>query len=216
MEGRVIAIAGLKGGLGKSTIAANLAAELQALQRTVRVLDTDPQRTLVAWAALGSGVLAKLVEPFVAISADRFVAHVRELRTSTERIVIDTPPGFPEPTLMAVSVADLVLLPVTPSPLDLFAVREMLMLVDDARAKRGDGMPLVRLVPSRVSATGLGRQLAGSLDALSNEKRLTAIGQRVPTVASAVDGRVVRELAPSSVAAREFAKLARGVESLLG
>ena len=58
----VIAITGRKGGIGKSTITANLTAELVALGRSVAVLDTDPQRSLVAWAELGEGLLRELVE----------------------------------------------------------------------------------------------------------------------------------------------------------
>jgi len=58
----VIAITGRKGGIRKSTITANLAAELVALGRAVVVLDTDPQKSLVAWAELGEGLLREIVE----------------------------------------------------------------------------------------------------------------------------------------------------------
>src|ERR1035438_7041333 len=59
----VIAITGRKGGIGKSTLTANVAAEFAAQGRTVAVLDADPQKSLVAWSQLGEGILSRCVEP---------------------------------------------------------------------------------------------------------------------------------------------------------
>jgi chromosome partitioning protein len=58
----IIAVAGRKGGVGKSTIVGNLAAEFAAMGSTVAVLDADPQHSLVAWAAQGDGVLARSIQ----------------------------------------------------------------------------------------------------------------------------------------------------------
>jgi cellulose biosynthesis protein BcsQ len=58
----IIAVAGRKGGVGKSTIAGNLAAEFAAMKRRVRVLDADPQHSLLAWADQGDGMLVRAVE----------------------------------------------------------------------------------------------------------------------------------------------------------
>ena len=57
----IIAVAGRKGGIGKSTIVGNLAAEFVARKHTVLVLDADPQHSLVAWAQQGEGLLKSCV-----------------------------------------------------------------------------------------------------------------------------------------------------------
>lgn len=115
----IIAVTGRKGGIGKSTITANLAAELAALGRTVAVLDTDPQQSLVAWARLGTGFLATCVTAVETTHPERFQAAVRAAAQTAARVLIDTPPGFADPALLAALLADVVLLPAGPSPLDI-------------------------------------------------------------------------------------------------
>src|SRR5271157_735020 len=117
---RIIAVSCRKGGVGKSTIAANLAAQLDGRGLTVRLLDTDPQRSLCQWAGMGSGLLSRIVEPLDTKSPERFKAAVID-GAKVDRVIIDTPPGFADPALLACLLADLVLLPVGPSPLDITA-----------------------------------------------------------------------------------------------
>ena len=59
----VIAVIQQKGGVGKTTITANVAGELVRKGRAVKILDLDPQQSLVIWAQLGSGLLRDIVEP---------------------------------------------------------------------------------------------------------------------------------------------------------
>src|ERR1035438_888029 len=86
----IIAVAGRKGGIGKSTIVGNLAAEFAAMGRTVVVLDADPQHSLAAWAAQGDGMLAGCVEKVNAAGAETLEAKARKAEKEADIVLIDT------------------------------------------------------------------------------------------------------------------------------
>ena len=207
-------MAGRKGGVGKSTIAGNLAGEFAAMGRSVAVLDADPQHSLVAWAEQGDGMLARCVEK-VTDGAGALRARAREAEKDADIVLIDTPPGMPEMAYQAALAADLMLLPCGPSPLDLFALKEALSLALKARAERRSKKPRIRFVPSKVlMSTNLGRGLASSLKDMG-KKVLPAIGQRVVVAEAVASGLTVAEYAPNSPAHEEFRELAKAVDKVL-
>jgi len=147
------------------------------MKRSVRVLDADPQHSMVAWAEQGDGLLARLVEK-VEGGAGTLRTRVRQAEKDADIVLIDTPPGAPEIAYEAALAADLMLLPCGPSPLDLFALKEVLSLALQARAERRAKKPRIRFVPSKVvMSTNLGRGLASSLKDMG-KKVLPGIGQR--------------------------------------
>src|SRR5579871_5806796 len=171
----VVVVAGRKGGIGKSTIAGNLAVEFFAMGHTVAALDADPQHSLVAWAKQGGGMLSQCVQK-VGGGADELRVQVRIARGYVDMVIVDTPPGIMEVAYQAMLLADLVLLPCGPSPLDLFPLKEALNLALKARAERRSKKPRIRFVPSKIlRSTTLSRELTSSLADLG-KKVLPGIG----------------------------------------
>jgi chromosome partitioning protein len=210
----IIAVVGRKGGVGKSTIAGNLAGEFASMGRSVAVLDVDPQHSLAIWAKQGDGMLSRCVQK-VADGAATLRARARAAEKDADIVLIDTPPGTPEHAYQAALAADLMLLPCGPSPLDLFALKEALSLSLKARAERRSKKPRIRFVPSKVlMSTNLGRGLASSLKDMG-KKVLPAIGQRVVVAEAVANGLTVSEYAPNSPAHEEFRALAKAVEKIL-
>jgi chromosome partitioning protein len=112
-------------------------------------------------------------------------------------------------------LADLVILPCGPSPLDLFPLKDALRMALKARAERRSKKPRIRFVPSKVlKNTNLGRGLSSSLEELG-KKILPGIGQRIVVAEAVMSGLTVREYAPSSPACAEFEKLAKAVDRIV-
>ena len=212
----IIAVAGRKGGIGKSTIAGNLAGEFTAMGQSVLLPDADPQHSLAAWAAQGDGLLAGCVEKVDYHRADDIKAGAKAAQKAVDVVLIDTPPGLPDVTYQSALVADLMLLPCGPSPLDLFALNDALSLALKARAVRRNKKPRIRFVPSKVLMnTNLGRELSSCLEKMG-KKVLPSIRQRVVIAQAVAAGMTVREFARSSPACAEFEALAKAVNRIAG
>jgi chromosome partitioning protein len=211
----IVVIAGRKGGIGKSTITGNLAAEFIAMGLDVAALDADPQNSLAAWAQQGDGLLSKCVQKLDRHKPSELHPKIRSAQKTADIVLVDTPPGMQEITYQAMLIADLVLLPCGPSPLDLFPLKEALGLALKARAERRSKKPRIRFVPSKVlKNTNLGRGLTSSLEGMG-KKVLPGIGQRIVVAEAVTTGLTVREYAPGSPAHEEFEELAKAVSQIL-
>jgi len=212
----IIAVTGRKGGSGKSTIAGNLAAELAAMGRSVLVLDTDAQHTLVNWGSLGSGVLSRIVRAARVETPEQLMARVELAKDAAQRIIIDTAPGEGDTAITAALLADLVLIPSGPSPFDQMSAQDALETAREARRERGGRKPVIRFVPNRIQGgTTIGKELPEALAGLG-VKSLPAISMRVAIAECAFTGLTVREFVPPSHPARtEFEALAKAVEGFL-
>ncbi|MDQ2947750.1 MAG: ParA family protein [Acidobacteriota bacterium] len=211
----VIALIQQKGGVGKSSVAGNLAGELVELGKSVAVLDLDPQQSLLTWAEFGVGLLSRIVETVDTKNPRSLSGAIERIGKRAERIILDCPPGLPDTGIMAALLCDLALLPVSPSPLDFKAIKEAVELVREARNRRKDKRPAIAFVPSRVEEnTILGRDLSESLKQLG-EPVLPAISKRIAFAECVLKGLTLREYAPANPGVQEFNKLALAVERML-
>lgn len=115
----VVTIANQKGGSGKTTLSMNLAAGLSKRGRTI-VIDADPQGSASQWSCLASEEKAFPVS--VISIAGRLNHEINRFSLDYQYIVIDCPPTLEtDHTKNAMLAADVVLIPVLPSPVDLWA-----------------------------------------------------------------------------------------------
>jgi chromosome partitioning protein len=213
-----VAVVNRKGGAGKTTLAMNLAGVLSAEHRLL-VVDADPQQSATRWKQQGGGgQLRFTVHPLDAeAGAAEFKSALLELAAThrAEIVVVDCPPELTEATMVALLLADLAMVPVGPSPLDLWAAEAAVALAEEARALRDDSRPEVALVPSRLMVgTVLARELADTLAALGPVA--PGVAMRVAVAEAAIGGETVAEYAPRSQAHREFQAVARYVLERLG
>ncbi len=213
--GRIVAVANLKGGTGKSTIAVNLACLAAAASGPVLLVDADPQGTAAAWLEpaerpAGLEVEAWPVPDDPTLWADRLFAAA----AGFGRIVVDMPPQ-PGPGFEAVlRLADVLVIPVTPSAIDLRATAQTLRRIEAVRRAR-DGRPACLLVPNRVDRrTAIGRAIQRALRDLDIEVA-PPVAQRSAHPMAFAARQWIGAHAPSSAAHRELAAVAARVERRL-
>lgn len=201
--GRIIAVAQRKGGVGKTTLAVSLAAEMKKRGRAVSLIDGDSQGSACRWAELGN-----LDFPVYELTLERHsVANwAQEVRRVTgDDIVVDSAPSD-RALGAAVALADLVLAPCTPSGLDIEATARTLEIIQAARARR-NGQPLAVIVPNRVDPRTLeGRQLFAELTGFG-EPVGPPVGDRMAFVRAFATGQAVGDLAFGWAADQDIRRL---------
>jgi chromosome partitioning protein len=203
----IITVAQQKGGAGKTTLAACLAAALAA-DRRVAVLDIDPQRSLARWHALRTVHKVPAVH-LSDISGWRLATEIDKLRKSFDVLIVDSPPQIDTDAKLAIRAADLVLIPVQPSPPDLWAAEGTLKLA------AGEKRP-TRLLLNRAPAAGKLRASVEAEMAAGGYARLDAtLGNRQGFATAFAQGLGVTETAPKSLAAQELNAVLAELQALL-
>ena len=210
----VITVAQQKGGAGKTTLVANLAAALAGGKR-VAVMDIDPQHSLARWHAIrvargvGAGMEVGSLT-FSDLSGWRVAAELERLRREHDFVLIDSPPQIDADSRRAIRGADLVVIPVQPSLPDLWAAEGTLKLAVEEKR-------LACVVLNRVAATGrLRESMAVALAGLGLVPLAATLGNRAAYAQAFAEGLGVTEASPRSVAAAEVRALVAGLLALVG
>lgn len=206
MSARIIAVAQQKGGAGKTTLAVQLAVAWAA-KRRVALMDIDPQSSLTAWHALRADNGKDVASIHLSdVSGWRVGTELDRLKNDFDIVLIDCPPHAETETKNAMRAADLVVIPVQPSPMDVWATTPTAAFAKDQGTD-------VRLVLNRVPPRS---RLVEAVQGLLRESNLqltrATLGNRVAFAASMMEGLGVTESEPSSQAAKEIRTLASELE----
>ena len=200
---QVIAVLNQKGGSGKTTIATHLARALQLDGNGVLLVDSDPQGSARDWAAV------REEQPVTVVGIDRPTIE-RDLKHIARKdfVVIDGAPQAADLAVSALKAANFVLIPVQPSPYDIWATAELVDLVKQ-RIELTDGRLQAAFVVSRaIKGTKIGREVAEALAGYDLPVLETRITQRVSYPSTAAAGITVLDSDPAGAAAAEVRALA--------
>lgn len=205
--GIIITIAQQKGGAGKTTLAAQLAVALAADDLSVATLDADPQGSLSLWYAARSASLGERNTIIHApVQGWRLKKEAERYAAECDIVIIDSPPHAESEATIAIRAADLVLVPLQPSPLDVWACRPTIKTAQDEGSQ---ALIVLNRVPPRTKLTAA---IAGKLDELGANTAKTALGSRVGYAASLMEGKgVVETESASSPAAKEIRALLKEI-----
>ena len=200
---KVIAVLNQKGGSGKTTIATHLARALQKQDYSVLLVDSDPQGSARDWSAVDEE------NPVTVIGIDRPTID-RDLKSVAKKdfIIIDGAPQASDLALSAIKAADFVLIPVQPSPYDIWATSDLVDLVKQ-RIEITDGKLQSAFVVSRaIKGTKIGTEISEALLGYELPVLDTRITQRVIYPTTAASGTTVLDAEPNSDASKEINALA--------
>ncbi len=201
MTGKILTVAQQKGGSGKTTLAAHLAVTLSGLTKGgVAILDVDPQGSLGTWFEAREGALGEDNTGLEFRTASGWGARreARALARNHDYVIVDTPPKTDADAKPAMDAADYVLVPIQPTPVDLWATGQTIQL-----AEREDTPSLLVMnrVPPRAALTA---EMSEAIKSSGFEALHARLGNRTGFAASMGSGRTVVEITPRSKAADEI------------
>lgn len=188
MPGLRIAVANQKGGTGKTTLALNLAAGLQRRGSTL-VLDADPQASISQWATMRdeSGHLPAVR----AVARDDVPARIAQGAIGYRYVVIDCPPTLQTATVGHVlDSVDVLLVPVQPSPVDLWASVDITAAVRNSR-RRNPRLKAFVVLNQLDSRNALSRSMREALVELEFPTLRAGLARRAAYRSAAVEGTSV-------------------------
>lgn len=203
----IIAVLNQKGGVGKTTLSVHLAAAFAERGKRVLLVDADPQGSALDWSANRQG--APLF-PVVGIPKKSLHRELPPVAANYDMVVIDGPPRVYEVARSAIMASDLVMIPVQPSPYDVWAAKEIVDLLEEAAAFK-EKLKSVFVINRKIVNTAIGRDVTQALAGFHLPVLKTKISQRVNFAESAAQGQTVLETDPNSLASKEIKALIKEI-----
>jgi chromosome partitioning protein len=198
----IISLVNQKGGVGKTTVAVNLGSCLSMKGFKVLLVDGDPQGSVLQWQSIQDTGDFQVLHH----AAPDLSGHVKSLQRSYDYTIIDAPPAIGEITESILSVSHLAVVPIGPSPLDIWSSKETVSLIRTVK-KKNRRLAGKLLICRKIARTRVGREAREAMETYDMDVFETEISQRIAYVESMISGMSVLKYAPNSEASAEIRSL---------
>lgn len=202
----IISILNQKGGTGKTTLAVNMAREYTKRGLKTLLVDSDSQGSALRWHEESGGDLIDLT----CLPVNTLDKDVVKFKDRYERIIIDGVPRVSPLTVCAIKAADLVLIPVQPSPYDIWATEDLVRLIHERIDITEKRLYAAFIICRQIKGTLLGRDVVDQLNKFTFPVFVARTCQRQEYAKSVQEGRTVCE--GNTEAAREIAEIVDELE----
>ncbi len=200
---KVISFVNQKGGTGKTTLAVNIADYLHLDGKRVLLIDSDPQGSSLDWASVRD-----YDGGFTVIGLPKPTLHkdIKNLNRDYDYILIDGPPRSYDVARSTLMASDVVIIPVQPSPYDVWATEEIITLIDECRSFN-ENMRCAFVINRKITNTTISNDVQEAFASKDIPVLKNTVCQRVVFAEVAGQGSSVARANMSNVAAREIKKL---------
>lgn len=207
----IVGLLNQKGGVGKTTLSVNIAASLARTGARVLLIDADPQGSALDWAAAREGAPLFSV---VGLPRPSLHKEIGQVGQGYDHVVIDGPPRVTELARSAIMAADVVLIPVQPSPYDIWAADEVVKLMDEASIYK-ECLKSFFVVNRKIANTAIGRDVGEALSAYEVPVFSAGVTQRVVFAEAVAQGKAVYEVDPTGQAAGEIEAVVAELQEMM-
>ena len=194
-----------KGGVGKTTLSLCVAFELSKKTK-VLLIDADPQSSIIAWSDVREEPLPNNLS-IAAMAKKTIHRDLNNLKRGYNHVIIDTPPRLTDITRSAIMTSNLVIVPCTPSPYDVWATKETLDLIREARIYHKK-LQCVFAINRKIANTVLSREVKDAIQSLGDDFILlkSELTHRMVFAEAGNVGKVAQEIDKEGKAAKEIQK----------
>jgi chromosome partitioning protein len=195
-----VSILNTKGGVGKTTLAVNISRALIMTGQKVLLIDSDPQGSARDWHANSNGELLNVI----GIDRPTLDKDIRAVSYNYDWIIIDGAPHLSKMDIAAIKCSDIILVPVQPSPYDLWASSDLVNLIKERQAIADMKPKAAFIINGRIANTRIGRDMREALTEYNLPVFKSLTFQRVIYKNTAAYGSTVLDYDPDCEAAKEI------------
>jgi chromosome partitioning protein len=212
MKAKVISLINQKGGAGKTFLSIHIADYFAKKGRRVLLVDADQQASSMAWSSAAEN--EEIPFPVIGLTKDIIHKDIEVIAKDYDVVVIDSPPRANIAAKSIIMASDLVVIPVQPSPLDIWSTKEIIDWLDEVLVLKPE-LEARFVINRKIVNTAIGEEVKEALKDYPVKQFKTSISQRVGFTECLTTGQTIFDTEPKSIGSKELNKLLKEIMGVI-